>query len=949
MRIGRLAAGKTEPANAGHRVTGKTQSQHSVKGKPSERAGRKVMGAKAERPCSPDCRNFTIQIYFKENEMMAKKRVLSWLVAASLALSLLPTAVLAVDETETKTLSEQILEPLEDKNVDPANKAADNLYDATYDALNPGSEKLSEGEHRTHGDIITEVTDESGEKTDKVNGSVLTEAENAKGALDDAQGKINAANEAKTEAGAATSAAQGAVTDAKSAIESAADAISDADQAKSDAVTAANAASAAAGEAANELTTDNAKLSDVEDALNVETEDGEKKAVTDIITEQKEIAETAASDAAAAAANGDVEGAAAARDTAEAAVNAANNAYDKAQSQFVDAVKNILGEEAFNAVEAPADDASDETKAAYNQALVAAAQAALRTKYGKYNDTIGAGNTAIDTANGKVDEANTAIGTANTAIGTANTAIDTANTAIDTANGKVGEANVAVNGANEKATDAVKKLSAAKAALEEANALKETAIAARTQVETYITLLDTTKENPEAVEALKQADRDLTAAQTDAAAKKSVADKMEPEDSTAKTSGERIERDSEIATTSNSPTIKQAAKKIQQQIDILNSPTATPEEKKTAEANIFDNHFWGENYVFYTKSPYQIIVDDWRGHGSDTGAALERLLQNLNVLKSEIVEREAQKVYDSAETALKDSLKDAPDKDVIAAVKALGEFKDANEALNKYEQAAKTAQSNVNMAIRTYNQAKGAVESALKELTTNDEAKQLISQTKLASLIRFGTISEIEKVSEDLKNALVKDSDVTALLDKLDTALADLATAKEDKDAAEKAKEDADQAVQDAEEEAERRRQELEEITGTPDTGDTADDDDTAATIEDGIVPLALMPTRGELMNYLYVRAGSPAAQAPTFTDVPADHAFAAAIGWAQANGIAVAYEDGTFDPDNFVIAADLTAFLTRYADFAGMTMPALPAMAGLEDDAIVENADEILAEFFGD
>lgn len=63
MRIGRLAAGKTEPANAGHRVTGKTQSQHSEKGKPPERVGRKAMGAKAERPCSPSRRNFTIQIY----------------------------------------------------------------------------------------------------------------------------------------------------------------------------------------------------------------------------------------------------------------------------------------------------------------------------------------------------------------------------------------------------------------------------------------------------------------------------------------------------------------------------------------------------------------------------------------------------------------------------------------------------------------------------------------------------------------------------------------------------------------------------------------------------------------------------------------------------------------------------------------------------------------------
>ncbi len=52
-------------------------------------------------------------------------------------------------------------------------------------------------------------------------------------------------------------------------------------------------------------------------------------------------------------------------------------------------------------------------------------------------------------------------------------------------------------------------------------------------------------------------------------------------------------------------------------------------------------------------------------------------------------------------------------------------------------------------------------------------------------------------------------------------------------------------------------------------------DDDGGATIEDGIVPLALMHTRGELMNFLHIRAGSPAAAPAIFADVPADHEFA--------------------------------------------------------------------------
>ena len=74
------------------------------------------------------------------------------------------------------------------------------------------------------------------------------------------------------------------------------------------------------------------------------------------------------------------------------------------------------------------------------------------------------------------------------------------------------------------------------------------------------------------------------------------------------------------------------------------------------------------------------------------------------------------------------------------------------------------------------------------------------------------------------------------------------------------------------------------------------------------------------------------------------------AIGWAQPNGIATAYEDGAFDPANFAVAGDKAAFLEAYAWFGGMrvTFP-LTTMAGTEDDAIVENADAILAEFFGD
>ena len=263
-------------------------------------------------------------------------------------------------------------------------------------------------------------------------------------------------------------------------------------------------------------------------------------------------------------------------------------------------------------------------------------------------------------------------------------------------------------------------------------------------------------------------------------------------------------------------------------------------------------------------------------------------------------------------------------------------------------------------------------QSAVESVEIAKDAAEAIVDAQVAQQKADTAKSAADKAFEDYKNAkeaLIERErlnelhqqaiDLAALQNKLDTAEKNWQDAK---DAADQAQKDAD----DAQEYADQITDLIDGDTGdTDDTGDTGatggtggtgavdadddDDDDDGATIEDGIVPLALMPTRGELMNYLYVRAGSPAAEAPTFTDVPASHEFAQAIGWAQANGIAAAYEDGTFDPDNFVIAADLTVFLANYAKFSGMTVSfPLSTMAGLEDDAIVENADEILAQFFG-
>ncbi|MDE7004074.1 MAG: S-layer homology domain-containing protein [Oscillospiraceae bacterium] len=131
---------------------------------------------------------------------------------------------------------------------------------------------------------------------------------------------------------------------------------------------------------------------------------------------------------------------------------------------------------------------------------------------------------------------------------------------------------------------------------------------------------------------------------------------------------------------------------------------------------------------------------------------------------------------------------------------------------------------------------------------------------------------------------------------------------------------------------------------GDPDDGGT---DDGAVLIDEPEVPLAGLMTRAEFVNYLYVQAGSPDAQVSTFADVAEDHEYAAAIGWAQANGIAKGITEDEFAPDEIVSVDQAHLFLVRYAQFMGVDMPELAALAGKDPLEILDNADEVLAEFF--
>lgn len=131
----------------------------------------------------------------------------------------------------------------------------------------------------------------------------------------------------------------------------------------------------------------------------------------------------------------------------------------------------------------------------------------------------------------------------------------------------------------------------------------------------------------------------------------------------------------------------------------------------------------------------------------------------------------------------------------------------------------------------------------------------------------------------------------------------------------------------------------------------------TGTTIEDEEVPLAGIFTRADAIGYLWEHTGSPEAELSDFPDVPEDHYWAVAIGWAQDMGIALPDEEGNFRPDDLVLLTsdepegELQEFLNRYAVFAGIELEDGELFIELEADAdgiiMGEEAQVIFDEFF--
>ena len=136
---------------------------------------------------------------------------------------------------------------------------------------------------------------------------------------------------------------------------------------------------------------------------------------------------------------------------------------------------------------------------------------------------------------------------------------------------------------------------------------------------------------------------------------------------------------------------------------------------------------------------------------------------------------------------------------------------------------------------------------------------------------------------------------------------------------------------------------------------------DTTVEIDDVDVPLAGIFTRADAIGYLWERTGSPEWELSDFPDVPEDHYWAVAIGWAQDMGIALPDEDGNFRPDDPVLRSvedleidpegELQEFLNRYAVFAGIELEdgeLFIELAGNPYDIIMrEEAEIIFNDFF--
>lgn len=94
--------------------------------------------------------------------------------------------------------------------------------------------------------------------------------------------------------------------------------------------------------------------------------------------------------------------------------------------------------------------------------------------------------------------------------------------------------------------------------------------------------------------------------------------------------------------------------------------------------------------------------------------------------------------------------------------------------------------------------------------------------------------------------------------------------------------------------------------------------------------------SRAMVVTVLYRLAGAPAAQTPTFPDVPATVYYTYPVGWAAQQSIVNGFEDGSFRPDGLLTREQLAAILYRYSRAMGYNTAPRGDLTGFADRAAI-------------
>lgn len=904
---------------------------------------------------------------------MAKKRMLSWLIAASLTLSLLPTAALAADDSLGSQWAETV---------------AGTIY-----------------EH-SEGKVATDaLTGDGTEENPGLTSSVNTAVSGAVGTITrDEDGKATSVEKVDEIVSNATNQTDGDVNDsAQKVIDTA--------------VNTANNTTIANAVKPGEVHYERVETTVKEDGTTEET----KTTVTETVKSEdvKAYVDTKSGEISLAATNA----ANAAGDAAIAATNAANalsGLGDNPTQQQKDAAQaaaetaRTQAETALSTARQNADTATN----AYN-----AAQAAYDKALADYAAAVGG---VIDSqlANETVSQSADLGGTVNTAFNTANAAAQgNLDAAIGYQRNADGTIKTDSNGnpllAESDKTSALAKLAAAQAALKTAEQAKKDAAAQADKAAAYA------KDAAVLAEVAKEAAESGTGFMENINATKALRDGIDQ----ALTDSITSKKDED----GNPMTIKKAEEKtselasVETQLPVARSAADTTQKNETARQKDYDDAVIRYNNAVADEAKKQAAYDAAESTANKAAEKVSRLENEKRTIESENRDLRSQntnlewsiskwnlvnRVTDPAEVArieaqiqnneetieknqnryseigtlvsgelgAAQSDKNKADSAVIGAgsdlIAAKGLTSATNTSMKAQESALNDAKSlntaaqnnvkNLEAQQRTLREVYGDAIDMLaisKDVQSKgievlfgdrDSAATLASAITRRAAAAQAAAENARNATKDYEDALKAVQAAQAQVTTLALTQANAASVREARVAAEaklkaanealiQAKLAKDAAVGDAEEAAGKLQEiteviadisgiEIPSIPGTtPDT--TTDDDDTAAAIEDAIVPLAGLIDRQTLVSSLYTHEGSP-------DGVDAEGTYTLALAWAVAKDV-VDEED---DPEEVVTVAILRDVMSRYVKLLNRTFTVeIPG----EDDDIVMNCDEILTAFF--